>query len=96
MRRSSTPCFARRIPSNGRAPSEAGRAQFRDQEPLGFAAGDTNFYRYEGNDPTNATDSSGLQAVPTIDSSRLTESTSILRGRLIPPEVGYEFKTPVK
>lgn len=31
-----------------------------DQIPLGFAAGDANLYRYVGNNPTNATDPSGL------------------------------------
>jgi RHS repeat-associated protein len=31
------------------------------QDPIGFAAGDTNLYRYVGNSPTNATDPSGLQ-----------------------------------
>lgn len=30
------------------------------QDPIGFAAGDTNLYRYVGNSPTNATDPSGL------------------------------------
>src|SRR5947209_1178621 len=29
--------------------------------PLGFKAGDDNFYRYAGNDPANVTDPSGLQ-----------------------------------
>jgi hypothetical protein len=31
-------------------------------DPLGFAAGDANLYRYVGNDPTNATDPTGLCA----------------------------------
>ncbi|XZE42758.1 RHS repeat domain-containing protein [Pirellulaceae bacterium SH467] len=31
------------------------------QDPIGFAAGDANLYRYVGNGPTNATDSSGLE-----------------------------------
>jgi hypothetical protein len=30
------------------------------QDPIGFAAGDVNQYRYVGNGPTNATDPSGL------------------------------------
>ena len=33
------------------------------QDPIGFAAGDENLYRYVGNGPTNATDPSGLQGV---------------------------------
>lgn len=31
-------------------------------DPLGFLAGDANLYRYVGNNPTNNTDPSGLQA----------------------------------
>jgi RHS repeat-associated protein len=30
------------------------------QDPIGFAAGDANLYRYVGNSPTNATDPNGL------------------------------------
>jgi|GEM_PF-6334123 len=30
------------------------------EDPTGFEAGDSNLYRYAGNDPTNATDPSGL------------------------------------
>ncbi len=33
--------------------------RFISQDPLGFAGGDTNLYRYCGNSPTNATDPSG-------------------------------------
>ncbi len=36
--------------------------RFISQDPLGFAAGDTNLYRYCGNSPTNATDPSGNKA----------------------------------
>ena len=32
------------------------------QDPIGFAAGDANLYRYVGNGPTNATDPSGGQS----------------------------------
>ncbi len=34
--------------------------RFTSQDPTGFAAGDTNLYRYVGNTPTNVTDPSGL------------------------------------
>jgi hypothetical protein len=34
---------------------------FGNDKPLGFQAGDANLYRYVGNNPTNATDPSGLQ-----------------------------------
>ena len=33
---------------------------FLQQDPLGFAAGDMNIYRYVGSDPLNSTDPSGL------------------------------------
>ncbi len=33
---------------------------FVGRDPLGFVAGDENLYRYVGNEPTNATDPSGL------------------------------------
>jgi RHS repeat-associated protein len=33
--------------------------RFTSQDPLGFAAGDTNLYRYVGNAPTDGTDASG-------------------------------------
>ena len=34
-------------------------AQFASQDPLGFAAGDVNLYRYVGNSPTNYNDPTG-------------------------------------
>lgn len=45
------------------ATTQTRRAQglWRGGEPLGFEAGDANFYRYVGDDPTNATDPSGLK-----------------------------------
>jgi uncharacterized protein RhaS with RHS repeats len=41
-------------------PEAPGR--WSSQDPLGFDAGDSNLYRYVGNNPTNATDASGLQS----------------------------------
>jgi RHS repeat-associated protein len=35
--------------------------RFISEDPLGFAAGDTNIYRYVGNSPTNYRDPSGLK-----------------------------------
>jgi RHS repeat-associated protein len=34
--------------------------RFISEDPAGFGAGDTNLYRYVGNNPTNATDPSGM------------------------------------
>ena len=69
----SNPSFGDRFKYTGRElDSETGfqynRARYYDaaigrwtsQDPLGFAAGDANLYRYVGNSPTNATDPSGL------------------------------------
>jgi len=38
---------------------DAGAGRFLSEDPIGFAAGDANLYRYCGNSPTNATDPSG-------------------------------------
>ncbi len=38
----------------------AGIGRWISEDPIGFAAGDANLYRYVGNSPTNATDPSGL------------------------------------
>jgi uncharacterized protein RhaS with RHS repeats len=56
--------------------------RFLDEDPTGFAAGDTNLYRYTGNNATNATDPSGLQG----DARQA-----------LPPQVGgrYQF-TPIE
>ncbi len=40
---------------------DANTGQFISEDPLGYAAGDQNLYRYVGNSPTNATDPSGLK-----------------------------------
>jgi RHS repeat-associated protein len=39
---------------------DSATGRFTTQDPLGFAAGDENLYRYCMNDPTNKTDPSGL------------------------------------
>ncbi|OUC11880.1 MAG: hypothetical protein B0A82_25575 [Alkalinema sp. CACIAM 70d] len=39
---------------------DANTGRFIGQDPLGFAAGDSNLYRYVGNSPAMATDPSGL------------------------------------
>ena len=35
-------------------------AQFASEDPLGFAAGDVNLYRYVGNSPVNYNDPTGM------------------------------------
>src|SRR5262249_32850290 len=42
--------------------------RFQSEDPMGFAAGDANFYRYAGNDPTGVTDPSGRMGIlpPTL------------------------------
>jgi RHS repeat-associated protein len=69
----SSPGVGDRYKFGGQFDSETGlqynRARYYDpkvgrwtsQDPLGFAAGDANLYRYVGNSPTNATDPSGLR-----------------------------------
>jgi RHS repeat-associated protein len=41
-----------------------GTGRWTSEDPLGFAAGDTNLERYVGNTPANDSDSGGLQADP--------------------------------
>jgi RHS repeat-associated protein len=40
---------------------DAAIGRFVCQDPMGFGAGDTNLYRYVGNDPANEVDSAGTQ-----------------------------------
>ena len=53
--------------------------RFLSEDPLGFAAGDTNLYRYVGNNPVNATDPTGL-------------ATSYLGGNY--NQIGASFQSP--
>lgn len=52
--------------------------RFITPDPIGFLSGDTNFYRYVGNDPVNFTDPSGLIANM---AGALAQLASINRGR---------------
>jgi RHS repeat-associated protein len=45
------------------------QGRFISQDPSGFAGGDTNLYRYVGNDVTNATDPTGLNIVTPEESA---------------------------
>lgn len=40
------------------------------EDPIGFAAGDADLYRYVGNDPTNAVDPTGLERLGQTDKQR--------------------------
>ncbi len=48
------------------------------EDPIGFAAGDSNLYRYVGNSPTNATDPNGLQSVAQIDPTYVQQRQSLV------------------
>ena len=61
MQQLPTPCSAARISNNGCRPAEEKLTALQNQDPFGFAAGDANLQRYVGNDPTNATDPTGLE-----------------------------------
>ena len=49
---------------NGEREYDPEKEQFIEQDPTQFRAGDSNLYRYVGNDPTNETDPSGLKGDP--------------------------------
>lgn len=64
------------VSKRGSRPREGNRAargflpsgdRFQLDDPIGFDAGDANLYRYVGNSPTNASDSSGLAEHGTWD-----------------------------
>ena len=47
--------------------------RFMSQDPKGFAAGDTDLYRYVGNGPTDATDPSGTEETTTLEQDERDE-----------------------
>ncbi|MCF6245634.1 MAG: RHS repeat-associated core domain-containing protein [Sulfurovum sp.] len=49
--------------------------RFLSLDPIGFEAGDFNFYRYVGNDPVNYVDPSGLESCECTMTSEATKST---------------------
>ncbi len=71
--------------------SESGR--FLSEDPIGFAGGDANLYRYIGNSPTNATDPSGLaEWVSPWDSSanwNVRDTLSFWTGGFLPNQAQY-------
>ncbi len=67
--------------------SEVGR--FISEDPLGFAAGDPNRYRYAANSPTNATDPTGLWLESAIDITSLVIGIGSLQNDIQQGEVGW-------
>jgi RHS repeat-associated protein len=63
--------------------------RFITPDPIEFAGGDTNFYRYVGNDPVNFRDDSGFSAVATggtVNPSQQTLSQTASGMNVIPPK----------
>jgi uncharacterized protein RhaS with RHS repeats len=58
------------------------------QDSLGFAPGDSNLYRYVGNDPTAATDPIGNAAAAAPDPSA---GSKVIKSRELTPEEQAEF-----
>ena len=54
---------------NGTREYDPSLGKWYQQDPLGFAGGDTNLYRYVGNTPTTATDPIGLTEAPVTTGS---------------------------
>jgi RHS repeat-associated protein len=71
--------------------------RFLQQDPLGFQGGDTNPYRYAGNDPVNAVDPTGLQAMqampaPAANGFQLTADANSFDSALNRSDkLGYNF-----
>jgi RHS repeat-associated protein len=63
--------------------------RFITPDPIGFLGGDTNFYRYVGNDPVNFVDYDGFSAVATggaVNHSQQVLSKTATGTNLIPPK----------
>ena len=58
--------------------------RWMEEDPIDFQAGDTDKYRYVGNDATNSTDPSGLQA-QTIGSSAIDALFATLQAQKASP-----------
>jgi uncharacterized protein RhaS with RHS repeats len=55
-----------------------------EQDPIGFVGGDANLYRYVGNDPTNATDPSGLAETDAKFEEETGVGKAVADGRMTP------------
>ncbi|MCX7427983.1 MAG: hypothetical protein NTW96_20435 [Planctomycetia bacterium] len=61
--------------------------RFLEEDPIGFAAGDTNLYRYVHNSPTTRTDPSGLIELGNSSSGSLS---------VFPPRALSHLKTGIE
>jgi RHS repeat-associated protein len=59
------------------------QSRFLSEDPLGLAAGDSNFYRYVGNNPTLWTDPSGLDRIRSQVDPKINRSSACQK----PPEI---------
>ena len=77
---------------------DAGVGRFISEDPLGFAAGDGNIYRYVGNSPTNGTDPFGLfdwgELQEKLKSVAGTQSVNLL-GNIFTRSNYYNFYLPL-
>jgi RHS repeat-associated protein len=74
---------------------DAAIGRFTSQDPKSFSAGDTNLYRYVGNDPTERVDSSGLQPPGPVGDWEPVSPQSGWAKRFNPP-AGTTFAGPVR
>jgi RHS repeat-associated protein len=72
---------------------DAKTGRWTSQDPLEFAADDSNLYRYVRNNPTNAADPTGLQKVGSFDQLPGHVRVSRRRPKIWPPVEDYAFTT---
>jgi RHS repeat-associated protein len=68
--------------------------RWMSQDPMGFAAGDSDLYRYVGNAPTNATDPFGYRGKTAKDAD--TKVAALIDGMNLPPDVKAKVKKEVQ
>jgi RHS repeat-associated protein len=82
---------------------DAAIGRFVSQDPKGFAAGDTNLYRYVGNAPTDQTDTSGLEdpnapqppeGMPKVPAGQVPQPNPINIGTQPQRSHGYPTRVP--
>lgn len=75
---------------------DAAIGRFVSQDPKGFAAGDTNLYRYVGNDPTVDVDLTGLDDTPDkVWPATLTVHGPLGAGWITQPGVSTDPQVPI-